>query len=87
MNNTQEMTVEALRKEIKSLIEYNTKLTRDFAHQVGKPNMIFAEITKYYKQINSDRVLAAVQPKDQEALKNLLNSIDYYVTNYPLLKS
>ena len=78
-----EATVEALRKEIKVLVEYNTKLTRDFAHHVGKPNMIFSEIAKHYKQINPERILATTRPQDQEHLKDLFNSIEYYVTNYP----
>jgi hypothetical protein len=76
--------VAGLRKEMQALIEHNTKLTRDLQRYVGRPNMFLAELNKYYKALDRDRVIAAIEnPSDKEAIQDLLNAVDYYITTYP----
>lgn len=76
--------LEGLRKEMHALIEYNTKLTRDLQQHVGRPSMAIAEMVKYYKKLDRDRVIADIKhPGDKEAIKDLLNAVDYYATTYP----
>ena len=84
MTNTpvdKDQQIAALRKELQSLIGFNTKLTRDFKNHVGKPNQFINELVKYRKQFDRDKVLLSVAPSEVAAVTDLLNALDFYIDN------
>ena len=84
MTNTpvdKDQKIAALQKELKDLIGFNTKLTRDFKDHVGKPNQFINELVKYRKQMNREKVLLSVAPSEVAAVTDLLNALDFYIEN------
>jgi hypothetical protein len=84
MTNTpvdKDQQIAALRKELKEVIGFNTKLVRDFKDHVGKPNQFINELVKYRKQINRDKVLLSVAPSEVAAVTDMLNALDFYIDN------